>query len=433
MTGRYRAKGLAMSSEEARVGQLFAGRFRIERLIGRGGMASVYRANDTQLQRDVALKVFEAGEAGDDSRREAEVHALARLNHPNLVSLFDAHLAAAGDADPSFLVMELVDGPSLHDAIAAGSVDGPQTALIAAEVSEALHTAHTLGIVHRDLKPGNILLAPTEVPSEPFRAKLADFGIAHLVGSTRLTVAGTVMGTAAYLSPEQITGTDPGTESDLYSLGLVLLECLTGSVPFPGTMAESMSARLVRDPEIPSDLPPGWQALLAQLSSRDPALRPTALDVSIRSRSLAHELDGWTSSAHRASEQAVDAATAAMPAPTLLLPSPDQPTAVLARASTTSATRVLATAEPIETKRSVRPIVVGAVVALLLAGGIALSVALGGNGTGAATTPTGGVSVAPSSAPSPTVSVANVPVAPSAPVAPGKGNGKGNGNGHNKP
>ncbi len=418
-----------MSSEEARVGQIFGGRFRIERLIGRGGMASVYRADDTHLRRDVALKIFDAGEAGDDSRRAAEVHALARLNHPNLVSLFDAHLAAPGDREPSFLVMELVDGPSLHDAIAAGTIDGQAAALIAAEVAEALHTAHSLGIVHRDLKPGNILLAPTEVPSEPFRAKLADFGIAHLVGSTRLTVAGTVMGTAAYLSPEQITGTDPGTESDIYSLGLVLLECLTGRVPFPGTMAESMSARLVRDPEIPSGLPSGWQALLAQLTSRDPALRPNALDVSIRSRLLSDELIGWSST----SVPAADAATEAMPAPTLLLV---PPTEVMSRpAAGDSTTRVIPASTAAKTRRPRALIGIAATVAaVLLAGGIALSVALGGNGTGVATTPTGGVSGAPTSTPAPSASVANVPIAPSAPaapVSPGKGNGKGNG--HNKP
>lgn len=419
-----------MSVDDPRAGQVFSERFRILSLIGRGGMASVYRADDTNLHRDVALKIFDAGEADDDSRREAEVHALARLNHPNLVSLFDAHLAVPGDSEPSYLVMELVAGPSLHDALAAGTIDGSATALIAAEIGEALHTAHSLGIVHRDLKPGNILLAPTEVPSEPFRAKLADFGIAHLVGSTRLTMTGNVMGTAAYLSPEQITGSDLGTASDLYSLGLVLLECLTGKVPFPGTMVESMSARLVRDPEIPSDLPAEWQVLLAQLTSRDPDLRPTALDMSTRSRLLADELDRWTSSAHHATVQAVDAATAVMPAPTLLLPSADESTAVLTRASTNSATRVLATAERTETKRPVRLIVIGAVAALLLAGGIALSVALGGDGTGAATTPTSGASIAPSSTPSPSVSVS---IAPSAPVAPGKGNGKGGGNGHNKP
>lgn len=418
-----------MSSEEARVGQVFGGRFRIERLIGRGGMASVYRADDTRLRRDVALKIFDAGEAGDDSRRAAEVHALARLNHPNLVSLFDAHLAASGDHEPSFLVMELVDGPSLHDAIAAGTIDGQATALIAAEVAEALHTAHSLGIVHRDLKPGNILLAPTEVPSEPFRAKLADFGIAHLVGSTRLTVAGTVMGTAAYLSPEQITGTDPGTESDIYSLGLVLLECLTGRVPFPGTMAESMSARLVRDPEVPSELPSGWQALLAQLTSRDPALRPTALDVSIRSRLLADELIGWSPT----SFPAADAATEAMPAPTLLLV---PPTEVMSRpAGKDSTTRVIPASTAAKARRPRALIGIAATVAaVLLAGGIALSVALGGNGTGVATTPTGGVSGAPTSTPAPSASVANVPIAPStpaAPISPGKGNGKGNG--HNKP
>ncbi|MFF1878340.1 serine/threonine-protein kinase [Leifsonia sp. NPDC058230] len=270
-------------------------RFELLHVIGRGGMAAVYRARDTQLDRIVAVKVFAAGEASDDARREAEAQTLARLNHPNLVTLFDAHLAAPGSADPSYIVMELVDGPSLRDELDRGPLPAEEVAVLTAELAEALVAVHAAGIVHRDLKPANILLALTGLPSQPYRGKLADFGIAHLVGSERITTDGVVIGTAAYLSPEQARGVEPGAPSDIYALGLILIEALTGERAFVGTPAEAIGARLVQDASIPAGLPDAWARLLADMTARDPEARPDALAVALSAREHAGELAGWTS------------------------------------------------------------------------------------------------------------------------------------------
>jgi serine/threonine protein kinase len=257
-------------------------------------MAAVWRAQDLQLDRTVAVKVFSAGEASDTARREAEAQTLARLNHPNLVTLLDAHLAAAGSDEPSYIVMELVEGPSLRDELDRGPLPAEEVAVLAAELAEALVAVHAAGIVHRDLKPANILLTLTGLPSQPYRGKLADFGIAHLVGSDRITTDGIVVGTAAYLSPEQARGVEPGPASDIYALGLIVLECLTGEPPFTGTAAESVGARLLRDPDIPAGLPVAWSQLLREMTARDAVARPDAIAVAIRARETVHDLVGWT-------------------------------------------------------------------------------------------------------------------------------------------
>jgi hypothetical protein len=256
-------------------------------------MASVYRARDTQLDRIVAVKVFPAGEASDDARREAEAQTLARLNHPNLVTLFDAHLAAPGAAEPSYIVMELVDGPSLRDELDRGRLPAEEVGVLAAELAEALVAVHAAGVVHRDLKPANILLALTGLPSQPYRGKLADFGIAHLVGSERITTDGVVIGTAAYLSPEQARGAEPGPPSDVYALGLILIEALSGERAFAGTPAEAIGARLVLDASIPAGLPSSWEQLLKDMTARDPEARPNAVAVAMSAREHAGELAGW--------------------------------------------------------------------------------------------------------------------------------------------
>jgi hypothetical protein len=256
-------------------------------------MAAVYRARDTQLDRIVAVKVFPAGEASDDARREAEAQTLARLNHPNLVTLFDAHLAPPGAAEPSYIVMELVDGPSLRDELDRGRLPAEEVGVLAAELAEALVSVHAAGVVHRDLKPANILLALTGLPSQPYRGKLADFGIAHLVGSERITTDGVVIGTAAYLSPEQARGAEPGPPSDIYALGLILIEALSGERAFAGTPAEGIGARLVLDASIPAGLPAAWEQLLRDMTARDPEARPNAVAVAMSAREHAGELVGW--------------------------------------------------------------------------------------------------------------------------------------------
>jgi len=198
-------------------------------------MATVFRALDRRLDREVAVKVFASGTAVDDARRRTEATMLGRLSHPNLVALHDAHLAADGDTTPSFLVMELVDGEDLRTRLEHGPLAPQEAVEVAVGIAEALVVVHEAGMVHRDLKPGNILLAEASVPGGQTVVKLADFGIAHLVGSERITTIGTVMGTAGYLSPEQIFAGEPGPSSDIYSLGLVMLEALTGVREYPGT------------------------------------------------------------------------------------------------------------------------------------------------------------------------------------------------------
>lgn len=268
-------------------------RYELRDRLGRGGMATVFRAFDRRLERDVAVKLFAQGTAVDDARRRTEATMLARLSHPHLVGLHDAHLAADGDSTPSFLVMELVDGEDLRTRLEDGPLHPEDAVEVMAGIAEALVVVHEAGMVHRDLKPGNILLADPSVPGGRPVVKLADFGIAHLVGSERITTIGTVIGTAGYLSPEQIYGGEPGPSADIYALGLVVLEALTGVREYPGTPVEAVAARAARDPRIPASLPEDWRGLLGAMTARDPELRPSALEVAVMARELAPELSGW--------------------------------------------------------------------------------------------------------------------------------------------
>ncbi len=292
-------------------------RYELREPLGRGGMATVYRAHDRELGRSVAIKVFAPGQAGDDARRRSEATALARLSHPNLVGLHDAHLSADGDPAPSYLVMELVEGDDLGTRLDRGPLPGGEVAAIAAAIPEALVVVHAAGIVHRDLKPANILLAESEVPGSMPHAKLTDFGIAHLMGAERVTTAGTIIGTAGFLSPEQATGAEPGPAADVYSLGLVVLEALTGVREYSGTPVEAVTARLVRDPRIPSSLPEDWRGMIGAMTARDPRLRPTALEVAVMARELAPQLADWVATGDAGVSDGGEAPTAAMPSTAL--------------------------------------------------------------------------------------------------------------------
>ena len=259
-------------------------------LLGHGGMADVYRAHDALLDRAVAVKLFRHDtNIGDEHvRRQSEMQLLASLHHPGLVVIFDAGTDESDPAVPrSYLVMELVDGATLGKLTAGGAMQPRDVATIGSQLAEALAYVHARGIVHRDIKPANILLtAPGRSDSGQVTAKLTDFGVARLLDGTRLTMHGMTVGTANYLSPEQATGQDVSPASDIYSFGLVLLECLTGRLAYPGYGIEAAVARLHRSPSIPEDLDPRWSQLLAKMTSTTPADRPTAIQVSSTLREL---------------------------------------------------------------------------------------------------------------------------------------------------
>lgn len=205
---------------------LSAGRYRIERELGLGGMAAVYLAHDQELDRPVAVKLLAANLAGDESFRKRfvrEARVAAKLSHPNIVRVFDS-----GEADGRpFIVMEYVEGESLAEALRRRGKFPPDEAVeLVLQICEGLEHAHANGLVHRDVKPGNLLLREDGV------LKIADFGIARATEATKLTQVGTVLGTAAYLSPEQAAGTEVTPAADLYSLGVVFYELLTGRTPY---------------------------------------------------------------------------------------------------------------------------------------------------------------------------------------------------------
>ncbi|GAA1689339.1 hypothetical protein GCM10009792_06870 [Microcella alkalica] len=319
---------------DERVGSLVAGRYLVERLIGRGGMATVYEAADQQLPRRVALKIFKPELAdGDDMRRhEAEVALLASLNHPGLVTLYDASTTEDGGA---VLILELVQGDDLRQTMDDRPLPGEEVAVIGAAVADALSYSHDRGIVHRDVKPGNILVPAHDGTDTAPRAKLADFGIARLVDETRVTATGAVLGTAHYLSPEQAVGGEVGAASDMYSLGLVLLEALTGERTFPGTGVESAAARLARDPFLPPDMSPEWNGLIRALTAREPGDRPTAREAAERLRSIA------SIPAFRPVDESLDA-TRVLPALATAateVMNADEPTAAMSRPGAGDATR----------------------------------------------------------------------------------------------
>ena len=244
-------------------------------------MSSVYTARDENLGRDVALKLFapQAADADELKRQEAEIKLLATLNHPSLVTLFDAGVdTRVPDQLRPFLTMELVEGQDLRGRLRHSPVPLEELAVIGAGIADALAYVHGLGIIHRDIKPANILLVQVR-PGEPLRPKLTDFGIARIVDGTRLTATGTMVGTAAYLSPEQAMGSPLSPATDIYSLGLVLLECIKGTVEYPGSAVESAVARLHRAPVIPEDLPEEWQHLLSAMTAIEPLERPSAADL----------------------------------------------------------------------------------------------------------------------------------------------------------
>lgn len=259
--------------------QLLGDRYQLVRRIGAGGMAQVYVAQDRLLGRDVAVKILHEDSAGDATyverfRREAK--AVAQLNHPNVVAVYDwghtTSAASAGRAD-YFMVMEYVPGPNLKEVVRArGPLPEDEALSIAAQIASALEVAHEHGLVHRDVKPHNVLIAPNG------RAKVADFGIAHDAGLTELTRTNIVPGTAHYLSPEQAQRAVLDGRSDIYSLGVVLYEMLTGHVPFEGRSLVDVALQHVHDKPVPPrkvrpELSRATEAVVLKALEKDPKKR----------------------------------------------------------------------------------------------------------------------------------------------------------------
>src|SRR5919201_2750790 len=203
-----------------------AGRYRLVERLGAGGMSEVWRAEDEELERTVAVKLL--GRDADQARFEREARAVATLSHPHINQLYDY-----GEADGRpYMVLEYLPGGSLEERLQPGKpLEDAQTAHIATEIASGLAHAHSHGLVHRDLKPANVLF------DGEGRAKLADFGVARMGGAGTLTEAGTVLGTASYISPEQAAGEPAGPASDVSSFGVVLFRMLTGRLPFVGNSA----------------------------------------------------------------------------------------------------------------------------------------------------------------------------------------------------
>jgi serine/threonine-protein kinase len=245
------------------------GRYRLEERIAAGAVGQVWRATDQVLQRPVAVKLLRPGYSDHPetlARFREEARLAGSLSHPGIAQIYDY-----GEEDAPYLVMELVDGPSLAGILDHGPLDPIRTADVIAQAAAGLAAAHRAGLVHRDVKPENLLLGRGR------QVKITDFGIAHATGSAPLTGSGIVMGTAAYLAPERARGAAGTPASDLYSLGIVGYECLTAMVPFDGTRADIVAGHLYQQlPSLPAGIPSGLAALISVMTDKDPARRPAS-------------------------------------------------------------------------------------------------------------------------------------------------------------
>jgi eukaryotic-like serine/threonine-protein kinase len=332
-----------VSTTEAGPPSVVGGRYTVGDLIGRGGAADVYRARDELLGRDVAIKMFGAGgdvvaeakaapdvpgspdapadppaeeagpddgsgaeharygrdeggsgsraaaspaelvgdlEEGSDARNRREVLTLAALSHPGLVTVYDV----GDDRGRAYFVMQLIEGDTLAQRIRRGPLPLGDVVALGAALADALGYVHRRGVVHRDVKPGNVLL------DAEGRAHLSDFGIAAVRDAAPVTAAGMVIGTASYLSPEQVRGEAVTPAVDIYALGLVLIECVTGRREYPGNALEAAVARLHRRPAVPTALPESLRTLLVAMTADEPAARPEADEVLAAMRGVSREI-----------------------------------------------------------------------------------------------------------------------------------------------
>ena len=254
------------------VGALLDGRYRVEGRIAQGGMSTVYRGNDVRLDRPVALKVMDSRYAGDHQflvRFQREARAIARLRDPGLVAIYDQ----SDDPRHPFLVMELIEGGTLRELLQErGPMPPHAMAAVLRPLLSGLGVAHRAGLVHRDIKPENVLI------SDDGEVKLVDFGLVRAVAEAGITSTSVILGTAAYLSPEQVAGTETGPPSDVYAVGVLAFELLTGTTPFQGDSALAVAhQRLDNDVPPPSSLidgiPEQLDRLVVRATARDPGDR----------------------------------------------------------------------------------------------------------------------------------------------------------------
>lgn len=273
------------------VGVLLDGRYRVDTIIASGGMSTVYRGHDVRLDRPVALKVMDARYAGDPqflTRFQREARAVARLKNPGLVAIYDQ----GGDADHPFLVMELIEGGTLRELLRERGPMPPHAVVaVLRPVLGGLGEAHRAGLVHRDIKPENVLI------SDDGEVKLVDFGLVRAIAEAGITSTSVILGTASYLSPEQVSGGPTGPRSDVYSAGIMAFELLTGTTPFRGDSALAVAhQRLDRDVPPPSSVidgvPPQFDAFIACATARNPEDRfPDASTMAEELEAIAEELE----------------------------------------------------------------------------------------------------------------------------------------------
>ena len=253
--------------------KLLDGRYELERKIGEGGMARIYVGRDLRLSRRVAVKIPHThylGEPDFIERFRHEAQAAAMLSHPNIVDVYDVGV----DGDIHYIVMEFVEGTDLKSIInREAPLAVPRAVGLAEQIARGLHAAHRAGMVHRDVKPQNIIVTPDG------RARITDFGVAKSHLSTALTETGVSFGTVDYLSPEQAQGRPATPRSDVYALGVVLYEMLTGRLPFAGDGAVAVAMKHVTEPppsprRLNPAIPPGLEALILRALAKDPAQRP---------------------------------------------------------------------------------------------------------------------------------------------------------------
>ncbi|WP_072688648.1 Stk1 family PASTA domain-containing Ser/Thr kinase [Rhodococcus marinonascens] len=310
------------------IGELLDRRYRVDAVIARGGMSTVYRGLDTRLDRPVAIKVMDPQFAADPAfltRFEFEARSVARLKHPSLVAVYDQ----GHDRGHVFLVMELVDGGTLRELLRErGPMPPHAVAAVVGPVLDALAVAHRAGLVHRDVKPENILI------SDSGEVKIADFGLVRAAAASNTTSSSVILGTAAYLSPEQVTSGVADTRSDVYSTGVLLFELLTGRAPFTGDTSLSIAyQRINQDVPLPGSfiagVPPEFDEFVAEATHREPSHRfanAEQMGTSLRSIAASLDLPTYRVPAPRRSAQHVAAATALTasphpaPSPTVHLP-----------------------------------------------------------------------------------------------------------------